>query len=687
MKQFYFTLFFILSLFQFLYAFEINNSEQKLIDSLLNIVNTSKDDTLIVKNLNKLTRRCTDIGEFDKALEYSALAIKKAESINYSKGLISSYINTSGILSTRGKYSEAMSLIISALGIAEKTNNKTGLANAYINMGHIYLNQNKNDLAKINYEKSLLISENIKDVKGVAACYNNIGIIYRRQNDLEKALAAYMKCLYILEEDSKKNKEKYNQGISASYNNIGTIYRDLNKYEKAIENYEKAQEIRLATNDLRGLASTYNNFSEIYILKKDYETALAYLNKALPLNVKIGVKLGIYEAYEHYADLYYRKMDYKKATEYQKLQYQIKDSILNEKLSRQVAEMNFKYDSEKKDRELIVKDAEIEAQEAEASAKELERNTFIVGFVLLLIVALVIFIGYGNKKSINLELSNKNGLVENQKQLVEEQNKKITSSINYAKRIQKSILPKQLDINKIFPESFVFFRPKDIVSGDFYWIANLDNIDFKNKSGVLIPSKNILIAAADSTGHGVPGALMSLMGINMLEQVVKEHAIFKPADILNELDHKIMNSLKTSANSELLNEGIDIALCKIDLDTYKLEYAGAHNSLYVVRGGVLIEIKPDKKTVGVSRKRIKYTNNDFLLQKGDVLYLFSDGFADQKGGFENKKYFYKPFQELLLSVQHLKMEEQAKEIELVFDAWKGNNEQIDDILVVGIKIV
>ncbi|MGB3948954.1 MAG: tetratricopeptide repeat protein [Bacteroidia bacterium] len=662
-------------------------SDKKNIDSLLNVINTSKDDTLTVKSLNKLTRKFIDIGEYDKALEYSAQSQKIAQKANFTKGLISSYVNTSTILATRGDYSQAMNYAINALKLSEKTNNKFGIGGAYNAIGTIYLSQNKDSLAINAYQKSLAVRESVNDVTGVAACYNNIGIIYRRQNNFEKALSAYMRCLYTLEEDAKKGQEKYSHGISSSYNNIGTIYQDLNRYEDAINYYKKAIAIRLEVNDLKGLASTYNNFGSVYLLKGSYDSSLFYLNKALPLNVKIGAKIGIYEAYSHFADLYYRKKDFKKALEYQKLHFHIKDSILNESLGKQVAEMNFKYDSEKKDRELFEKDGAIKAQEAEAFTKELERNTFIVGFILLLIVALVVFVGYRNNKAINVELNHKNELVGNQKQLFEEQNKKITSSINYAKRIQKSILPKPSDIKSVFSESFVFFRPKDIVSGDFYWIANIDNVDVQNKKSNLGLSKNVLIAAADSTGHGVPGALMGLMGINMLEQIVNEHAVYIPAAILNELDNKIINSLKSTNNSELLNEGIDIALCKIDLVNYKLEYAGAHNPLYIVRDNVLIEIKADRKTVGVARKKNTYKNNEFVLQAGDVLFLFSDGFADQKGGTENKKYFYKPFQELLLSIQKLTMEEQLKEIERVFDLWKGDNEQIDDILVMGIKIV
>ena len=336
--------------------------------------------------------------------------------------------------------------------------------------------------------------------------------------------------------------------------------------------------------------------------------------------------------------------------------------------------MNTKYDSEKKDKELIKKDAEINKQLAETEKQNLQRNAFIIGFSLVLVLAFFIYRGYRQKKTANGLLEEKNILIENQKQLVEEKNLKITESINYAKRIQQAILPSQEMIKFLIPESFVFFKPKAIVSGDFYWIHPVDN----NK---------ILLAAADCTGHGVPGALMSIMGFNLLEQIVKEHFIDEPAKILNDLSKMIMESLRQKDEFGTVKDGMDIALCKIDFQNLELEYSGAHNSLYLIRNGKLNEIKADRRYVGVSSSKPGlFLNHNLKLEKGDCLYIFSDGFADQKGGINNEKFFYKPFQELLIKNHLMEMMEQEKDLANVISEWKSDKEQIDDMLVIGLRI-
>ena len=270
-------------------------------------------------------------------------------------------------------------------------------------------------------------------------------------------------------------------------------------------------------------------------------------------------------------------------------------------------------------------------------------------------------------------MEKKNRLIEKQKQLVEEKNKKITDSINYAKRIQQAILPSEKLIKSILPDSFVFFQPKDIVSGDFYWISSINE-------------NNALIGAVDCTGHGVPGALMSMMGYNLLEQVVKEHQIYEPAVILNELSKQIVGSLKQTDGYATVKDGMDIALCKINFQNYELEYAGAHNSLYFIRNGILTETKADSKPIGISTKSGSFSNHKIKLEKGDCFYVFSDGFADQKGGTTNNKFFYQPFRELLVRIHQLPMKEQHAQLEAVMNKWKGDKEQIDDMLVIGVSI-
>ena len=272
------------------------------------------------------------------------------------------------------------------------------------------------------------------------------------------------------------------------------------------------------------------------------------------------------------------------------------------------------------------------------------------------------------------EIKSRTAEIEKQKQLLEEKNVKITDSINYALRIQQAIFPSQNMISTILPDSFVFFRPKDIVSGDFYWACEIDK-------------HQILVAAVDCTGHGVPGAFMSIMGYNLLEQIVKENKIYQPALILNELSKQVINSLKQTDEVGSIKEGMDIALCKIDYKNYELEYAGAHNSLNIVRNGVITETKANNRAIGISlANSAPFVNHKIKLEKGDCFYIFSDGYADQKGGPLNEKFFYQPFRELLLDIHQQPMDKQDQMLEQVIQEWKGGREQIDDMLVIGVRV-
>ena len=272
------------------------------------------------------------------------------------------------------------------------------------------------------------------------------------------------------------------------------------------------------------------------------------------------------------------------------------------------------------------------------------------------------------------EINERTKEIEKQKEALEDKNLKITDSINYALRIQQAILPSQQMLSSILPDSFVLFQPKDIVSGDFYWAHAIDQ-------------HQILFAAVDCTGHGVPGAFMSIMGYNLLEQIVKEQQIHEPASILNELSKSVIRSLKQTAQLGSIKEGMDIALCKINYNTFELEYAGAHNPLTIVRNNQLIETKADTKAIGISLTNASsFTNHKIQLEKGDCIYIFSDGYADQKGGAYNQKFFYNPFKQLLIDINTKTIKDQEKELNTIINTWKGEKEQIDDILVIGIRV-
>ena len=278
------------------------------------------------------------------------------------------------------------------------------------------------------------------------------------------------------------------------------------------------------------------------------------------------------------------------------------------------------------------------------------------------------------KKKANDKLQNAYVEIEVKSNLLEEKNKEVFDSINYAKRLQEAILPNNEFIKKLFPESFVFYRPKDIVSGDFYW--------FEQWGG------KKMFAAVDCTGHGVPGAFMSIVGCNLLNQAVNEHGLTRPNLVLNELNKGITKTLKQTFEDSAVKDGMDIALCSYDEKTNILEYAGAFNSLWLLRDNAIIEIKADKQPVGLflGEELKSFTNKEMLLQKGDTVYVFTDGFADQFGGPKGKKFKYKNLQNILLENSSKSMAEQDAILQKSITDWQGSLEQIDDILIIGIRI-
>ncbi len=263
--------------------------------------------------------------------------------------------------------------------------------------------------------------------------------------------------------------------------------------------------------------------------------------------------------------------------------------------------------------------------------------------------------------------------IEHQSEKLEELYKDITASIRYAKRLQDSILPQDRYIKKILPNSFVLFKPKDIVSGDFYWIQEIEN--------------KVVFSAVDCTGHGVPGAFMSLIGANSLTRIVSENKVTKPAVILDELNRLSSEALNKSEQGNEVRDGMDAALCTLNKETLVLQYAGANNPLYLVRGNEVIQIKADKFAIaGFVPDTKNYTNHEIQLEKGDVIYLFSDGYADQFGGEKGKKFMYKRFRNLLLQIKDKAPAEQKQILNETLEDWRGVHEQVDDILVIGVQI-
>ena len=329
--------------------------------------------------------------------------------------------------------------------------------------------------------------------------------------------------------------------------------------------------------------------------------------------------------------------------------------------------------------ELLEKEKELdkvikEKIDAENSAlkKTTEDQKNRIALLVAVITVVVLLLGMSIFSFLKIRQANIE--IKEQKETIEEKNNQIMDSIKYAKFIQEAILPKTTILKEYFEDAFVFYRPKDIVSGDFYWFAETND--------------KIMVAAVDCTGHGVPGAFMSMIGHTLLNQIVHIKGILKPSEILFELRREVIKSLNQRADDNYGRDGMDMALISFDKNSYTLEFSGAYNPLYIVKNDKLIQVKADRQPISIhfSKTDKPFTNHSMNLEKGDRLYIFSDGYADQFGGEKDKKYSYKRLRNDLIAMGSLKGEEQKNALTKNIDDWMGDKKPIDDMLVIGLKV-
>lgn len=673
----------------------------KSLDSLKHELINVRTDTAKINLLNEIAYESVADSP-DEATKYASEALKLSVEKEYDLGKIGSY-NCLGLSSYyQNKYDDALGYYYKARDLANKIGNRQKLAVTLNNIGLVFDDKADYKNALEYYLSSLKIVDTIGGNKWqLASALNNVGLIYKNMQQYDQALAYYNRSLKLKEEIGNK------KGVGSSLHNIGMIYKIKGDYEKSLEYYRKALEMRKATNDASGTALTLNNIGSVYEsmgedekaypyyvealsirknLKDNYNLCISlfslgsnycnrkrmdegikYIEQSLQKAKEIGAKDLMKYGYEELAAVYAKQKNYEKAFEYQKMLIAVKDSILNSETTQQLSELQTKYETEKKQKEieLLTKDSQIQSL-------QLNKNKLwmtILGVAILLIFALAAL--FYNRSQLKQKA---NQLLEHRNMEITLQKKEITDSINYAKRIQESILPPVETWNKLLPDSFIFYRPKDIVSGDFYWIEQKNDV--------------VCFAAVDCTGHGVPGALMSVVGFNLLTQAVNEVNLVKPSEILKHLDAGVTKTLRQSEDGKGVKDGMDLSLCSLNKTTLQLEYAGAFNSLYYISNGVFTEIKADKFPIGVNLdgKVDNYTNHAIQLKKGDCVYLYSDGYADQFGGPKGKKFKYNQLKELLLSISSLPVEQQRNAIEEKFDQWKGSLEQIDDVVIIGVRI-
>lgn len=607
-------------------------------------------------------------GESDSAIKIFNQSILLAREAGDSTCVLWAMNRLGFIYREKGDYAKALMAYNQSLASNVNEKNKPEAANSYLNIGVIY-NDQKNYKDALRYEETgLKLYAETGEKARIANSLARIGNTYLDMMDTVKAMDHYLRSLDMF---TKANNPR---GIAVCLNNIANIYKEKKDVPKALDYYDRALVIREKIGDKNGVSIICNNVGVLYLSQKDYEKADYYFNKGLQIAIALDYREQMKANYRGLSQTYEALGDYKKALEYFKNYYDINDSLFNAKNSEQINELNAKFDTERN----------LRANESLTKENELQnrRNLFMAAAIaLLLMLVIVVWMNATKSKRSNVLLQQQKSEIIQQKKIAEEQHRDIVDSITYAKRIQRAVMPTQEEIHELFPKSFIFFRPRDIVSGDFWWIG---------KSG-----KIKLVAAADCTGHGVPGAFMSLIGNTALNEVVKEKHFSDPGEILYRLSKNIVTALKqgqretdgaASYSMRGVKDGMDISLCAIDEENGVLKFSGANNPLYYVQNGVMKEIKGDRQPIGIFEGELKpFTVHTIPLKGLEAIYLFTDGYADQFGGAQGKKYKYSRLKELLFFVHLREPKQQEKELAEAFEKWKGNLDQVDDVLVAGIK--
>ncbi len=640
--------------------------KSRMVDSLTKVFVTAPDTTK-VKILCKFSRMMVGNNPDSSAiLADSALTIAKRN--KYLFGMAQAYANLGGALTTTGKYDLAIKNLINSATIFEKTKNIYGLTNVLNTIGNAYLGIKNTNKAYEYYLKSYEyanqepVNENM-----VAVTSFGIGSILTEQGKSAEAISYFRKA-----EESFKKQNILNYAAMAVSMIGETYYRDSN-YVEAEKNYTKVIPVFREMHDDYGLASALANMGKIEFDRKNYKNASANYEEALSINLKRNAYDNIQTNALALSEIMDAQNRSAEALKYYKTYMQYKDSVVNIERNRSIAEAESKYESEKKEQQLKVKNLELEKTQIQSSQRGMLVYIFAGAMVVFIVLLFFVFKQFNEKKKANILLTNKNEEIEKQKSIIEEKNKDITDSINYSKHIQQAIIPSTLKVKSTLNESLIFFRPKDIISGDFYFVEKLNN--------------SIYIAVIDCTGHGVPGALLSVFAYSNIKNIISTGIYSKnPAGILTELCRQFKANLQSHAIK--INDGVDMSICILNTETNKLYYSGAKNNMLQVNKDGLKEYSADRWGVSGSNEEAHtvFTNHEINAKEGDKYFLFTDGFADQFGGPKGKKFKLKQLESLLLMTHDMPFEQQSFTLNQTFVDWKGNLEQIDDVTIVGFGI-
>ena len=652
-------------------TYERYSNTEKSIESFnrcLQVSSEIKDSTLIAYSLDGLANIYKNNENIPKALEFLIKSEKIKTATHDGFGLTFTYSSFSEIYESQNDYTKALEYSYKCLRIMNDSllhgrSSKDDVSHFLCDIGFLHIKQQDYTKALKAFTKALQLSKEYGENKqSIAFCHYYLGEVNLKLSNFDVALDWFEKGLNI----SQANDDK--AGIAYCFSDLGELYIKKNEYNIALDYYNKALKLYEETASKEGAIYSLNKMSNIYFKRNDFNSASLYSLKSLQLSKEIGFPKNIQDVAKQLYTVYKKQNNSTKALQMHELYIQMRDSINNKESQKNILKKQFQYEYEKK----VSSDSLKVSEERKINKLNAEKEQSQRYFLYIGLIVVIVFSGFMFKKY--RETQAQKLIIEKQKHLVEEKHKEITDSINYAERIQRSLLASEELLNENLKESFVFFKPKDVVSGDFYWAYNTVN-------------NRAVFALADCTGHGVPGGFMSMLGNSFLNELVVENKIFNPAEILNKLRTKIISSLEQKGVTDR-RDGMDMAICTWNKLNNTLEFAGANNKLWIIRNGSLIEYAGNKMPVGNYHGELKpFTLHEIKLELGDQIILSTDGFADQFGGEGSKKLMSKNLKTFIVNNSNLMLQQQKELLYNFLHEWKGKNEQVDDVSIISVKLV
>lgn len=646
---------FVIAILMALLTSEAIAQQDSLLSKVNNLRGREKIDVLL--KISDNTRSYAP----ELSLDFAGQSLQGAIELNDTLLILLSLKSLGLTFYSTNDFEESLDYFTRILKIQEYRGDNQGIASAYNNMGIIYDELKRYPTALDFYHRSLDIKEKIGDNGTIANTINNIGFLYNKINNPGKAYEYFNRALVIDEQQHDT------LGIFNTLNNIGLYYFHQNQYDSALQYFHLSLETGNALENNYDKAHLYNNISNIYLKRNNLQRAIESYKQSLTLSEPMDAKARMINSYQGLAESYKKLGRYRTAIEYYKKESDLKDLVYSETNSRKIAEIETNYQIQQREKEIELLRKESEIQVLSLSKNRTVTYFLIGGLVFIFILASVLYQRYQFRiKS--------NEVLEGQNREIARKNVDILDSIMYAKGIQDAIRPDPETLKLGVEDYFILSQARDIVNGDFYWLATVEPY--------------LIIAVMDCTGHGVPGAFMTVMANSLLNQIVLEQKVVAPADILAALHEEITNTLHQEKYNQITNEGMDIGICKFHKESKQIVFAGAKRPFYYYKNKKLCVEKGNTQSIAgnLYKKERVFDEKTVQLSAGDTFYLFTDGIIDQFGGPDNKKFMSWRLKHQFNILQPHKMEDQKDHLEREMATWKGRSEQTDDILILGIRV-